>query len=604
MYNDKIILLKGKYFLKFPKKKRTEDIINSIIQLCKLFKPFIQYLNEKDKKALEEILYTISLNLNYKEMKCGTFIKKFGEDDKMFYIIVKGLIGKFTIKYTKYSLSKTNYCIHLMKLKLLNEFYLFNECYENNKNIITLPDDILSCLKQDKRLDCIDELNKIKKKIQIYTTYKNFQLSDFLNLYNVEIHDKSILDNEKESFFQLMIPEYEFSKFLSFGNKIGVLKYPKHFKSLYAYVNLTNSQIVYLEKDNIDEEMVFWKKIHSSEKNWLEKILPSFFIFDGVKLEFIKKNFIPYFQYFKIKKGEYLIKRKSIHYGIYFIINGIFDITTILNYDEIDDIIHNLKHSLDNFPNYETDLKQDNKYMINNPILNSKGFGEKKKIKKEILILETTHHLVLGLNEFLEYKTKLNQFSVICKSDEADVFFAALSIESMIYNSIDIIKNNAAKLIEKNAKYFIKTLEVYKLNFIKEYELFERKCKSKNSSLLFPFLKNNSSSQDLFNTNLFLNRTNSQKIIFKRNNFLMYKSSSSPNLNNSNEKIKRRIKEVMNYLRNNKIGISKTINRNYLMLNKEKKEKKNSSSFILSSNLKINKFPFINEKINAKLKQN
>ena len=174
----------------------------------------------------------------------------------------------------------------------------------------------------------------------------------------------------------------------------------------------------------------------------------------------------------------------------------------------------------------------------------------------------------------------------------------------MIYNSIDIIKNNAAKLIEKNAKYFIKTLEVYKLNFIKEYELFERKCKSKNSSLLFPFLKNNSSSQDLFNTKSFLNKTNSQKIIFKRNNFLMYKSSSSPNLNNSNEKIKRRIKEVMNYLRNNKIGISKTINRNYLMLNKEKKEKKNSSSFILSSNLKINKFPFINEKINAKLKQN
>jgi hypothetical protein len=242
--------------------------------------------------------------------------------------------------------------------------------------------------------------------------------------------------------------------------------------------------------------------------------------------------------------------------------------------------------------------------MINNPILNSKGFGEKKKIKKEILILETTHHLVLGLNEFLEYKTKLNQFSVICKSDEADVFFAPLSIESMIYNSIDIIKNNAAKLIEKNAKYFIKTLEVYKLNFIKEYELFERKCKSKNSSLLFPFIKNNSSSQDLFNTKSFLNKTNSQKIIFKRNNFLMYKSSSSPNLNNSNEKIKRRIKEVMNYLRNNKIGISKTINRNYLMLNKEKKEKKNSSSFILSSNLKINKFPFINEKINAKLKQN
>ena len=597
MYNDKIILLKGKYFLKIPKKKRTEDIINSIIQLCKVFKPFIQYLNEKDEKVLREILYTLSLNLNYKEMKCGTFIKKFGDDDKMFYIILKGLIGKFTFKYTKYSLTKTNYCMHLMKLKLLNELYLFHECYETNKNIIELPDDILSCLKLDKKLDCIDELNKIKKKIEIYHSYKNFQLSDFLNLYNVDIHNKSILENEKESLYQLIIPEYEFIKYLSFGNKIGILKYPKHSKSLYAYVNLTNSQIIYLDKNNIDEDMVFWKQIHLIEKNWLEKILPSFFIFDGIKVDFIKKNFIPYFQYIKVKKGEYLIKRKSIHYGIYFIVNGIFHITTILNYDEINDTIHNLKHCLDDFPNYETDLKKDSKYMINNPILKFKEFSEKKKIKKEILMLETTHHLVLGLNDFLEYKTKLNQFSVICKSDEADVFFAPLSIESTLYNSIDTIRNNAVKLIEKNAKYFIKTLEAYKLNVIKEYEIFEKKYKSKNSSLLFPFLKNNSS-QNIFNSESYLNKNNSQKIIFKRNNNIIYKSSSTPNLNHTNEKIKRRIKEVMCYLRNNnRVGFSKTIMNKYLMLKKNNKEnKKNSSSFILSSTLKINKFPFISEK--------
>ena len=530
-------------------------------------------------------------------MKCGTFVKKFGEDDKMFYIILKGLIGKFTIKYTKYSLSKTNYCVHLMKLKLLNEFYLFHECYETNKNIIELPDDIISCLNQDKKFDCIEELNKIKKRIEIYNTYKNFQLSDFLNLYNVEIHNKSILENEKESIYQLMIPEYEFIKYLSFGNKIGLLKYPKHFKSLNAYVNLTNSHIIYLEKNIIDEDMIFWKKIHSYEKNWLEKILPSFFIFDGIKIDFIKKNFIPYFQHIKIKKGEYLIKRKSIHYGIYFIINGIFHITTILNYDEINDTIHNLKHCLDDFPNYETDLKKDSKYMINNPILKSKEFFEKKKIKKEILMLETTHHLVLGLNEFLEYKTKLNQFSVICKSDEADVFFAPLSIEPIIYNSIDSIRNNAIKLIETNANYFIKTLEVYKVNLIKEFEIFEKKHKSKNSILKFPLLKSCNSSQNIFNSKILLNQNHSQKNIVMRNNIFIKKSSSIPNLNNSNEKIKRRIKEVMTYLRNNhKINISKTIIHKYLLLKKEKKEKKNSSSFILSSNLKINKFPFINEK--------
>ena len=613
MYNENVknIFEKGKNYLKIEKEYRTIDIINSISKLCKLLKPFMIYLDEKNKNTLEDILYKFSSNLEYREMKCGTFINKFGEDDQMFYIILKGIIGKFSIKYSKYFLSLTNYCLHLIKLQLLKETYLINECYEYNKDIITIPRDIISVLKENKKIDYLNEINKLKSKINHYKSYKNYQLSDFEKLYNVQI----ITIQDKEPLYQLMIPEYEFIEYLGFGNKIGLLTIPRHIKSLNAYVNLTHSEIGCLEKNNIQDPK-FWKNIHLEKKYWLETLMPSFFIFEGIKMDFIKKNFIPYFQHMKVKKGEYIIKRKTPHYGIFFVIKGYFQIKTIVNYDELNEIIYNLIHSLDEFPNYKSDIKSNEKFLnenkntLNNSVFNSRDFLEKNKEKNEILMSEVNSLQILGLNDFLEYKTKLNLFSVICYSDEADVFFVPTTIESIILNSIDSIRMKAAKLIEQRAKYFIKTLVVYKQNYFKEFEVFKKKYIFESNTVKFPTLNYNHSSNNI----LSYSQNNFNRLYLSPRNKTIRRTNSSLNLGKTNYKIKKRIKEVMDYYKSltNKNKTKKNL-KDYFLNNKLDKNKKDLFSFnIFSPNktmLKIKKIPLDfhkkeneNEKENMKIK--
>ena len=69
------------------------------------------------------------------------------------------------------------------------------------------------------------------------------------------------------------------------------------------------------------------------------------------------ENFSSFFEYKLVKKGDFIIKQDSPHYGIFLIKNGKFEVKTRRTINEIDYIIHSLNHSLDNFNNYISDFK-------------------------------------------------------------------------------------------------------------------------------------------------------------------------------------------------------------------------------------------------------
>jgi hypothetical protein len=111
-------------FMKVLPKERTNAQNLRILSILKTLKPLIDYLDEPIKKELDMILFKLAENITYLELPKGSTIKKLGDEDSFFYILIKGKVAELSIRYSKIFLTIKEYFLHLMKLQILQEnFY-------------------------------------------------------------------------------------------------------------------------------------------------------------------------------------------------------------------------------------------------------------------------------------------------------------------------------------------------------------------------------------------------------------------------------------------------------------------------------------------------
>ena len=261
-------------------------------------------------------------------------------------------------------------------------------------------------------------------------------------------------------------------------------------------------------------------------------------------------NYSSFFEYKIIKKGEIIIKQDTPHYGIFLIKNGTFNVITNKTINEIEGVIHCLKHSTDNFRDYiskfkshindnEKKIKENN---ITNSISSSSEFIKMSNQKKNFLISTVDKNDIIGLSDFYDFKTGNNLFNVECISDEAEIFFVPNTIVNSLLNSYDIINKKIALHVEQRANYYINNLIRQKNKFEKETGELIRQKISKTPKIRTRIFSGLNNSKNYKNVNLKLGFINKYRI----------KSAVDNSLLKNNKKLKDRMEQVShNYLNSN-----------------------------------------------------
>ena len=543
--NSKIILAKFQDLLKGTNGK-TKLLADQFCAVLEEIPELISFINEKNKNISKIILEDLSQGMEIKEYNSGNFIKKvFGKID-VFYMILSGKILEFEIKYIRTNMTFKEYILYLTRIYLLKEEHLYKDCIEKNKenfpvatfynykknnckieneknnlennkdndiNIISLCNDINTInfnykeeLKKIKNNIKKSEWRKEKHKLKNENTNYDIMINSFFELYNHNINvNANFLPNETK--YSVLIPLFIKKRILEPISFIGDLNKPQKMKNYKGYICLNQCFVVYLDKNSLNKNRLIYKLSNQTKCDIImEKLFKSHYIFKNMNIQFLKNNFAKYLEMITLKKNDSLFRQNEPYKGIYIIAKGSFELKTNRTYNELNDLNFTVLHSLDSYPQYVNNIKNDHinnnksysfdkrekkkiknylfgyyNYNSNkNTIMKSPLFAEKAKEKKDIIFCVYKENDILGLGEVYDSKTKINLFTATCITNEAELFFCPNEILNGIIADDNVLQKFGT-IIEEKTNAFVRCISKYKYLFEKkiEYLINERKNKNK-----------------------------------------------------------------------------------------------------------------------------
>ena len=498
----------------------------------------ISFINEDNYENTKLILEEISQNMEIKEYKSGNYVRRILGNNDDFYMILSGSVLELEIKYICTTMTFKEYILYLTKLYLLNEDHLYNDCLEKNKEMFPIQTfknyvknlrgknkaeneknsyednnlnnnnnnkiDIISICNDInvKNFNYKQELKELKRYIKNSAWYRrkkylnddpnidnNVIINNFLNLYNLNIKNinNSFILNETK--YNVYLPHYINKKILEPISFIGNLARPQKMKSYIGYICLKDCFIIYLDKNVLKPNQPIYRFSNKETNNsMIDNLFCNHFLFKNIEKDFLNKNFGKYFKKLYLKKNDILFKQDEPHKGIYIITKGLFQIKAIKSYNELNNLNFILLHSLDNFPQYITNIKSkhiDNNVNFSNKknylkgyydynsdtniIMKNPIFAEKAKEKDDIYFCIYGENDILGMGEVYNTKNRINIFTAKCISVEAELFFLPNEIFNGLISNDNIYKR-CALIIEQKVHMLTRCISKYRDIFEKKIE--------------------------------------------------------------------------------------------------------------------------------------
>ena len=160
-----------------------------------------------------------------------------------------------------------------------------------------------------------------------------------------------------------------------------------------------------------------------------------------------------YFYVQSFIKGQKIIQQNRPYEGIFFINKGIFQLKTRRTYHELDElkftIIRNLGNFSKNFSDYKNKIEDIGTKSSKNYENIFEGLNpfqiENFSKERDIFFITYKSPDVVGLNDIIDEKTGLNNFSVECISDEGEAYFLPIEIYTSM-SADETIKDNISEL--------------------------------------------------------------------------------------------------------------------------------------------------------------
>ena len=519
-----------------PEDRMKEDIEKAIPWLKNLeyFYKFISLKETKDNKI--SLLNKLTWVLYRKVYKKNSIIKRAGEKNKIFYLILQGNVLKLDIVLYRQLLSLEEYLIYLIKMKLLNEKEIINKCIILNKTFIDVSETSIKlfCIKnhiknyESMKIKAIKDLNKLGMNIN-----ENFEEEE---LINEEIKFKSV-DNYLKIFEAQMNPKREHEQSKAYYN-FYLAKYVKNGKlnDGIFFGNFLKDEIkensTYIAKDKcnigtINKEIHYTEDLYESilnkKKNIFHEIKHNFFIFHHIKENILCDNYASFMVYKKYYKGDKIFIQNSCYEGVFFIQKGEIKISVNASIDDLYDLITYLTYGLNGFNEYvsgftskdyiDDQLNQQNQRIKTHRTLDNET-AQLYLEKNNYELMKIEEYNIIGTNELYDHLTGIYNFSAECISDEAVIYFLPKENLNILLNREKMVYNSFIQLVEFRIKDIIwKIKEYIKISEKKINKIKSKKIKLKRS--FFSEIDNNKN-----NDNKNLKKNNSIKNvsnIIKRN---------------------------------------------------------------------------------------
>ena len=472
--------------------EKTTTLSETIASNLKKLPEIKKYINENNKDNETKIFFEMGRYLKYSRYKKGQFIKHSYDSDNFFYMIFSGSIAKIDIKYTRSYLTFKEYLIHLIKLKLLGENYIYKRCLKRNKKVFPFDENIDVLVTKDINMDHYDELiKKIKNEIKDSPWNQNTdevnKVSDFIELYNPNLSNNKLSFFGKESKYPVYMPIYVFDKILNPISFIGELTKPKGIKMLSAYVCLSRSSVFYINKTKIDRNnnlyTLFQRRV---SEEVVEKLFEGHFLFQDTDVNFLSKNYSKYFFIKNYIKGQKLIQQNTPNEGIYFINKGVFQLKARRTYHELNELKFKAMQSLtkenkNNLTGKEKTSKKNYENIYEG--LNPYQIANLTK-EREINFMVYKSSDVIGLDDVYDIKTGLNNFSVECISDEGEAYFLPKEIVTSMRTN-ETIDNNIRELVGKQCLELLREINENKKMLENSIRRITSGYKEKNNNVFY-----------------------------------------------------------------------------------------------------------------------
>ena len=567
-------------------KIRSKVFAEKIGDLLEKIPQFIEYLNEDNLTLNHHFFVEFGKYVMFDKIQKGETIQHVCEGDKFFYMITTGRIVKLNIKYKNLYTSLKDYILFLIKLFLLNEKYLYNDCIKKNQGVFPISEniDIIKYIDKLKYFDFKNEINEIinmKENILLNNNdekiQKNINISDLLLLYNpnIEIGGKNHFLN-KEMKFSVNLPFFYIDQIMEPISFIGHLNKNRGIKNYSLYICLSNCDVFYINKEKINGDDPLYYECNLKKSEIItNKLFRTHFLFKDMDISFLSKNYSKYFEIINVSKGDCIIYQGNAYEGVYFIINGMMQLKSNRSYNELTDLnyctLNNLINKInnkDNFNNF-TDKK---KVSIHNKLINNPLFIKKSNQKKEIYFGTYTNNEIIGLNDIYDKKTGIYNYTVQCLTNEAELFFLPKEIFASLIKIQEIYDKLLELTQEKNNLLKLK-IQKYKNLFELEFERFLSPENDNKNELYFKINNSNNKYHHISNQNI-INR-----LLFKREKKNFYdnynkksKSKSATVISKDNIPKKKIIdfsKKFKNYSTKNDANQSKNSFSNSLVINNE-----------------------------------
>ena len=471
--------------LMYESENRKPFEIESAIPWLQTITDLMKFINmEETPESSKKLLIELTWFLFYKYYKKNKILKKAGENQELFYILLGGKILRLNLVFERISLTLEEYLVYLFKMKLTHEKEILKKCRLLNSFYADIDGENLYKFCLDNPRYNYEELKEKAKKeiISLGFQIENFNddkqniinsIDNYLKIATIKKNIKSINDGIHAS-PKFYIARYEKTGYIMKGQVIGNLIKGKY-NDESTYICIENCDIVQLNKNNSKLEKLYSLLIEKKRKS-LAKLKNNLLIFNLLNENFFYNEIIPHFEYRQFHQGEKIFIQGSFYRGIYLVTDGEINIYLNSSINEIGNYILNITNSLINFKEYPSNLNKigysnENNESVKPKIMKDKINLDKEKVdilnkKKKFDILKISKYSIFGTNELYDNNNGLYYFSAECTSKEAIIYFlphkyfySLLIREKPIYLSLAEMIEFRAKDIIGRLKYHIKCFD-------------------------------------------------------------------------------------------------------------------------------------------------
>ena len=531
--------------LKYEPENRKQEEIESTIPYLKTLENFNDYVNflETPNSAFDLMTKFAKITF-YQYYRRNSIIKKPGETNETFFILLNGNVFEYNLIFEAENLSLEQYLLYLIKLELINEKEIINRCNLLNKEIIDIDRGISGSFSVEKLVQRSNKFNyhemQLKAQKELFKLgfnshlYKQGNLKLAPNIENyLKIFDElgKSSNNEGKNKFHFYVGKYKLSTKLFKGQFFNNIS-NYNLKENNLYICETNCDLGQIKRDEFIRTELN-KSINKKMRKLFSKVKNNYFFLKGIDDQKFLDEYSNFFLYKKYKKNDKIILQGGYYNGMYLILEGNISITTSSCIDKLCNLLFTIINSIKSFSEYIPSFNSEN--LINDfnnmhqKLYKNIRLTHEEYIFKRIIDISVQKKFdVLGFYDLIDNKTDLYNFTAECISESAILLFIPRNNLSLILCKELNFYTSLISLVENKIQFVVGKFKSFIYQIMANYKMTLRKSVS-NSKMEY--------SQDKNNKNYDITNKNIRKIFTQNSKrFSMNNNTISNKLNDSEKK--------------------------------------------------------------------